>query len=152
MKATLTLPDGTTFEVDVPDDLGTSEEPAVWQPAMDEKYWSIFSKGDTASSVWDNDNVDAGYQEYHNIYQTKALAEKAAEATREFNKILNWVIHNDQGWEADWGNSRQKKYYVAQRDDGYVLHWISIRKPLGIVTMSEQAATRLAQLLNSGEL
>ena len=45
-------------------------------------------------------------------YKTQAKADSAAKALRSYARQLAWLAENDDGWVADWNNSRQGKYYI----------------------------------------
>ncbi len=44
-------------------------------------------------------------------YITRALAEHAAKALRSYARQLAWLAENSDGWEADWSDREQKKYF-----------------------------------------
>ena len=85
-------------------------------------------------------------------YKTKAQADSAAKAIRAYARQLAWLAENDDGWVADWNDSNQGKYHI------YIEHDINKIKAyrnytdqfIGIIYMSQNNATKLAQLMNDG--
>lgn len=85
-------------------------------------------------------------------HKTKDQAENAAKALRSYARQLAWLAENDDGWVADWSNSKQGKYYVyiEHSSNKIKLYRNYTDQSIGIIYMSEANATKLAQLMNDG--
>ena len=85
-------------------------------------------------------------------YQTKSQADSAAKQLRAYARQLAWLAENDDGWVADWSNSKQGKYYIYIEHNGNKIntHINFIDRSIGLIYMSEANATKLAQLMNDG--
>lgn len=85
---------------------------------------------------------------------TKKDALKAGLAIRTHNRLLAYVAEFDRGWEADWDDDGQIKYYVYYNK--FIEVWDYAYSPLDFVLstvyMSEQCAYELVDKLNSGEV
>lgn len=85
-------------------------------------------------------------------FKTKKEAKKSAKALRSYARQLKWLLENDDGWEADWSNNKQKKYFVYYNTISklHTTAGASSLKHLHQVHMSEANADKLCQLLNDG--
>ena len=85
-------------------------------------------------------------------YQTKSQANLAAKQLRAYARQLAWVSEHCDGWEADWSNENQNKYFVIysheckefQSTNCYQSQYVNN------IFMSKTNATKLAQLMNDG--
>ena len=93
-------------------------------------------------------------QEFGMKYHTKELAEKARDEMKEANLLRYWVSVIDPEWEADWEDIGQEKYYIDFdiREKEYLIFTSNAYKTLGTVYMSEEAAIKIVEALNNGEL
>ena len=85
-------------------------------------------------------------------YQTQSQANSAAKAIRAYARQLAWLAENDDGWVADWNNSRQGKYYVYFSNETNKVLFSNDRivQTFGLIYMSQANAIKLAQLMNDG--
>ena len=85
-------------------------------------------------------------------YQTQSQADSAAKQLRAYARQLAWLAENDDGWVADWNNSRQGKYYVYFSNETNKVLFSNERltQTFGIIYMSQSNAIKLAQLMNDG--
>ncbi len=85
-------------------------------------------------------------------YQTQSQADSAAKALRSYARQLAWLAENDDGWVADWNNSRQGKYYIYFSNETNTVLFSNERltQTFGIIYMSQANAIKLAQLMNDG--
>ena len=85
-------------------------------------------------------------------YKTKAQADSAAKQLRAYARQLAWLAENDDGWVADWSNSKQGKYYIyiEHNSNKITIDRNFTDQPIGLIFMSEQNAIKLAQLMNNG--
>lgn len=80
-------------------------------------------------------------------------AEYAATQMRIHNRLLAYVAEFDKDWKADWGDDKQKKYFVYSDSNGlYHKNWSSSYRYIGVIYMSEKCAEGLCEKLNSGEV
>ena len=85
-------------------------------------------------------------------YQTKSQANSAAKAIRAYARQLAWLAENDDGWVADWSNNRQIKFYVYyhHETEKALKSYDASAESFGLVYMSQDNATKLAELMNDG--
>ena len=85
-------------------------------------------------------------------YQTKSQADSAAKALRAYARELAYLAENDDGWIADWSDSEQSKYHIRIEHNRNKIKTYTnfINQSIGLIFMSEQNATKLAQLMNDG--
>ena len=107
---------------------------------------------------------DAGVMEAERSYErsrsfgverpTKQQAEKAFKEMRPNHRLLAYVDEFDPGWQADWDDNREHKYYVYKDmdDKKWYLAFHSSSSTPGVVYMSPKCAEGLARKLNSGEV
>lgn len=94
-------------------------------------------------------------QEFGTEYATREQAEKAAKAMRAHNRLLAYVAEFVTcGWEADWLDAEQAKYYVSFSCKHMCWDPMVARETLsvGVVYMPRYAAEDLCNKLNSGEV
>ena len=85
-------------------------------------------------------------------YKTQSQADSAAKALRSYARQLAWLAENDDGWVADWNNSRQGKYYIYFSNETNTVLFSNDRivQTFGLIYMSQANAIKLAQLMNDG--
>lgn len=85
-------------------------------------------------------------------YQTQSQADSAAKQLRTYARQLAWLAENDDGWVADWKDSKQLKYYIymSHNSNKITKYTNYTDQSLGIIYMSEANAVKLAQLMNDG--
>lgn len=120
--------------------------PDKWEP---KGGWCIDVEGDILT-------CDEGlFADFGNCFKSYEQAEKAAKAMRAHNRLLAWVSeHVTCGWEADWSDYQQCKYYVFF-DHGTQIwnyQYYCQAQNIGIVVMPRYAAVELCRKLNSGEV
>lgn len=122
-------------------------EKKKWKPQGG--WWYVTDNGEVYDCY-----PDAAYKTFGTAYPTKKAAEKAAEAMRKHNRLLAYVSEFDAGWEADWDDDNQFKYYVyyGYPSKGWHVGQCCVTEVAGRVYMSEQCAEGLAEKLNSGEV
>ena len=91
--------------------------------------------------------ADSGF-----TYKTQSQADSAAKQLRAYARQLAWLAENDDGWVADWNNSRQGKYYVyfSNETNKVLFSNDRIAQTFGLIYMSQANAIKLAQLMNDG--
>ena len=85
-------------------------------------------------------------------YQTKSQADSAAKQLKAYARQLAYLAENDDGWVADWNNSRQGKYYIYFSNETNKVLFSNDRlaQTFGLIYMSQANAIKLAQLMNDG--
>ena len=122
-------------------------EPPIkkWQPKNGNYYIASYGQVETGQSTITARN-------FGTVYPTKEQAEKARDAMRTHNRLLAWLAENDDGFVADWNNSKQAKFSLFQ--NVYNGFWSFENNTqymkLGTVYMSYQNADKLCKLLNDG--
>ena len=83
-------------------------------------------------------------------YPTKETGVSAAKKLRAYARQLAWLAENDDGWVADWNNSRQGKYYIYFSNETNKVLFSNERltQTFGLIYMSQANAIKLAQLMN----
>ena len=84
-------------------------------------------------------------------YNNKSQAKQAAKAIRAYARQLAWLAENDDGWIADWSKD-ENKYYVTYSHEKAKFEALACYQSnhLSTIFMSEDNATKLAQLMNDG--
>ena len=83
--------------------------------------------------------------------KTKKLAELASENMRKRDKLEEMAMWLDPTWR-DKGRGTNAYYIYVDIDGVYSYSWYSSVRHLGKIYMSEKAAKRICDALNSGEL
>lgn len=85
-------------------------------------------------------------------YKTQSQADSAAKAIRAYARQLAYLAEKDDGWVADWSNSKQGKYYIyiENNSNKITIDRNFTDQSIGLIYMSEQNATKLAKLMNNG--
>jgi len=113
-----------------------------WNPKGGE--WFIGTTGDIYhSDFYKNHSFGASYK-------TKEQATSASKIMRKHNRLLSWVMENDDGWVADWSNPSQDKHFIEFIQGKYYVSNSHQTQTLGSIYMSIENAMKLAKLLNNG--
>ena len=85
-------------------------------------------------------------------YQTQSQADSAAKQLRAYARQLAWLAENDDGWVADWSNSKLLKYYVYYNHEikNTIVSFDMSAQTIRLIYMSKKNAKKLAQLMNDG--
>ena len=113
--------------------------------------WNISSTGEIfgpyAYSTTNKKYLEAGME-----YETEEEAIKASKALRSYARQLKWLSENSDGWEANWSDIDQQKYYITyiKNKNIYKKSYIVYVKSINTIYMSENNAEKLCRLLNEG--
>ncbi len=121
--------------------------PDKWEP--NKGIWFVNSIGEVVEGRYDLSN------NFGCVYATREQAEKAAKAMRAHNRLLAYVAEFVTcGWEADWLDAEQSKYYVSFSCKHMCWNPMVAREtmPVGVVYMPRYAAEDLCEKLDSGEV
>lgn len=85
-------------------------------------------------------------------YPNTNKANSAAKQLRAYARQLAWLAENDDGWVADWNDFDQGKCYICIKPkNNKVKVYRNFTDPyIGLIYMSKDNATKLAQLMNDG--
>lgn len=124
------------------------EEPKQdkWEPIEGE--YRLTNELNVYTAIAKNYNTQQiGFQ-----YETKEEAIKASKAIRAYARQLKWLSENSDGWDADWNNKNQNKYYIYYNNVSkeYVCLHNQTDKYLNTIYMSKYNAEKLTRLLNEG--
>ena len=83
-------------------------------PLDGDQYWYVDGRDDDLVSThfWDDDKIDQGLKNNHNIFRTREAAEKAAVLVRRSNAIIRACMEVNPDFEPDWTDIDQKKWSV----------------------------------------
>ena len=101
-------------------------------------------------------NKDKWYPKYRDIYlqdelyKIKNQIALADKIMRKHNRLLSWVMENDDGWVADWSDPSQDKHFIEFIQGKYYVSNSCQTQTLGSIYMSMENAMKLAKLLNNG--
>jgi hypothetical protein len=84
----------------------------VWKPKKGEWYYFAGSDGTVQVTDWRGDQLDMDLLKHHNIFRTKAQAEKAAPHQSRYNMVLQAVLELEPNQVVDWSDANQKKHQV----------------------------------------
>lgn len=82
-----------------------------WKPEVGECYFFVDSDGFIETSYFKDHFVDLYRYNTRNCFRTKEEAEAKGDADLLKAKILDRVDELNEGWEADWEDLNQRKYY-----------------------------------------
>ena len=85
-------------------------------------------------------------------FQTVDQANLAMKALHSYARQLAYLAENDDGWVADWSKKGQSKYfiYIEHKSNKVSVYRSFTDQSFGLVYMSQDNATKLAQLMNDG--
>ena len=88
------------------------EEPKVWKPKNNEKYWYINDYGKLDFSLWVDDDNDKFRYATGNCFKTEEEAEKALEKIKIYVKLKRYAEeHNTE--KINWIKIKQGKWYIS---------------------------------------
>ena len=79
-------------------------------------------------------------------------ADSEVKQLRAYARQLAWLAENDDGWVANWSDNKQLKFYVYyyHGSETYEVYHSTTVQIIGLIHMSEENATKLAQLMKNG--
>lgn len=90
-------------------------------------------------------------------YKTKTKGDTAAKTLRSYARLLSWLSENDDGWEPNWNDDSQQKFYLRkdhnkalEPNSRYYVENNNSLQSVAVVYMSQQNANKLCKLLNNG--
>lgn len=95
------------------------KEPKYWEPKEGTVYYYVTSEGDVT-------DITVGVEDsslFHNIFQTRDQAKKAAEYMRRSNAIIRACLLVDPDFVSDWSDHTQAKWGVFYSHE--INSWIS---------------------------
>ena len=126
------------------------EKPEKWEPTG--RHWYVDLDGSVRKLIY---KVEFSAGSKFGLYcRTEADASELSVLIRSVARQFQWLKENDDGWEPDWDNKRQEKYFVYYDCLGKNWHvgYNSSDRHIGVVYMRKYNAEKLAAALNSGEV
>ena len=127
-----------------------ANEPAVnqWNPKGG--LWFVSYNGE----VLDTHECTARDAAYGLHFETKEQAEELSVHIRKYARTFHWLKENDDGWQADWSDMGQYKYYMYFNTVSKTWRVTSIvySQYPNTIYMSKPNANKLVELLNSGKV
>ena len=95
------------------EELTADKEPQsiVWEPKVSEEYHCVSTHRVVWLDYYDG-HTDKLRLDYHNVYKTRELAEKAAAYQSRYNMVLQAVLNLEPDQVVDWSDVDQLKYTV----------------------------------------
>ena len=117
-----------------------------WTPSSGN--WNVL----LTDTIYDCITTSEKYSEAGMEYETEEEAIKASKALRSYARQLKWLSENSDGWEANWSDIDQQKYYITyiKNKNMYKKSYIVYVKSINTIYMSENNAEKLCRLLNEG--
>ena len=109
------------------------EEFKRWQACYGDKFYSATLNGDVADLYELNDQITNGAYDIGNYFQTQ----DEAQAYADYLKALAIVRDDAKGFEPDWGDITQKKWFVVYAYNlgklcQYQNHWEKVNGVFGV--------------------
>lgn len=121
-------------------------KPEKWEPEGGEYYMHWCNTAGTGATL-DRSRI-AGRERAN-----KALAERAAQASRERDRLEAFRDQYWPDWVADWDDEEQEKWCVEQSGKKHFLSAFTWEfRKIGTVYGPKEFAKRAAKMLNSGEM
>jgi len=97
---------------------------------------------------------DSRCRDYGIERKTREQAKSAYEKARTFNRLLAYVDEHAPGWEPEWSDIKERKWYVYfdHTNQAWGASFESTLQDAGKVYMPREVAEELANKLNSGEV
>lgn len=155
-KVTLTL-NGKSVEVEL-----TNEQLKELGVVEEKKELISYPEDGFFFAKHDNSDIEYCYnKDYYardyliksgNCYSFEYIAKKSIDNLA--NRIKTWILEENEitGWEADWNNGDQRKYYVFYdySSDKYYLEYSYVYRRIGMTYTSKESVIKLCKLLNDG--
>lgn len=123
----------------------------LWQPAHNQEYFSVASRGTPFKYTWADDSHDEEVYAYHNAFQSEAIADKAAELMRRSNLVISACLQVDPNFEPNWRNQNQIKWLPIY--DHNARTWESTNaftyQHAGACVSSLEAVQKVLEILNA---
>ena len=91
--------------------------------AHDQEYFSVKARGTVARYTWMDDLFDKETHANHNVFPSRAVAEKAAECMRLSNLVISACLQVEPDFKPDWKSLDQTKWFP--RYDHGIQKWKS---------------------------
>ena len=112
------------------------------------KFFQICSTGsvNASANLYDNEHT------FNPGFNSKSYAEMVADKVYKLKVIYSWLEENDDGWQPDWNDKDQAKYYIVYNHNSkmYIIQTTHTFERLTCVYMSIDNAHKLCDLLNNG--
>jgi hypothetical protein len=128
------------------------DKPLRFIPKQSEAYYYINSFFKIILTKNDNTGIDEALIEAPNCFRRESTANSVIAPQKAMNSIAAFVEQFDDGWEADWSNSRQGKYYVTHLEpdtEYWAIHGVFNTRNPSTIYMSRDCAKALCEALNN---
>ena len=85
----------------------------------DDEYWVTYYDGTVGEGKWDNCDTEKIWWEAGNIFPTKEAAELEAKRRNLLTRFRAFRDECNDGWEPDWDNHLEDKYYIGSELEGF---------------------------------
>ena len=127
------------------------EQPeGVWEPEEGAPFWMVDWSGG-ARTLLPNNRAAVSH---HNVYETKALAEKASVLQRRSNLVIQACLNFDPDFVPDWADKHQEKFglfYDHNNGDWDTCEAWAVNRSAAHVSTRE-IANKVVFYLNSQEI
>lgn len=79
----------------------------------------FINRGDksiTKTRFWDNSTTDKNYFEIGEYFNTEQEAEQYMKERKLLFKLQQWAKEKNDGWEPDWSDDDEEKYFITYVD------------------------------------
>ena len=88
-----------------------------WEPEEHDSYYYLYCDGDVERDIWEGTNMDKEHYAIGNVFRSREEAEKAV----EWLKARKVLMGDTKGFEPDWVDETQTKWYVYwDHEEGYL--------------------------------
>jgi len=133
-----------------------AEKKGKWKPEMKEEYWVVFSCGVVIGEEWAGSASDNYFLLTGNCFQTKEEAQHHLDRQIALGEVNQMIDDVNEGWEADWGDSDEKKYYIAytrRYEKLYIDYWWQTQHPLELnYIKSREAAEQVKSQMTQQQI
>ena len=124
----------------------------VWEPKIFDKFYTIDNSGQPfLTNLYEE---EAKAKAHHNIYKTKALANKASVLQRRSNLIIQACLNFDPDFVPEWRYENQEKYgFYYDYDDRSFCWCVRWTEDISVAYVSTpEIAGKVVEYLNSQDI
>lgn len=88
-----------------------------WRAKVGDKYYHVFARNgnvNIACPAENNDSQDEYLYLTGNYFQTEEEAMTYKKLQEAIGRVTHAIIEANEGWEPEWGNVNQKKWYIIK--------------------------------------
>ena len=124
----------------------------VWEPKIFDKFYTIDNSGQPFLTNLYEEEEEA--KAHHNIYKTKALANKASVLQRRSNLVIQACLNFDPDFVPDWSNGDEIKYgpYYDHRSQEWCCSRTYVTDDSAAYVSTQAIFAKVLTYLNSQEI